>query len=532
MLGCGFFCYINEVSIDYVLLWMVATSTIVGLVSTVWHAGARARGWVLVHGALLLGVLLGGVGHWANAGSVAFGFWIVLVVVPTVAARRALTATVRQDWVSAAAWARVLALFHPFDGNRQQATYFGYRSAVDAGELDRARALLAELGKSPNWSERARFERLRLDHDWASVVGLVQTEKGGQFDLFLAPLYLRALGEVGELDTMWRVYDSLPRNLRQHPLLRLQVSALGGLQSAALQVIERSLPGFPQDAARVWQASALQVAGKADEATSLLEKIAEGSNAHRDARCRLSSPLPATAPSSTDAREIVARFERCLAEEAAISAPVSKRPLVTYALAVVLIVVFALSVPGGSEDPRNLIKLGALVVPTGLVRGSILFRVFAAGFLHFGWVHLVMNLVGLLLLGRSVERLWNGRVLLWLFLVCNVATYALAIPLTAATEHEPKILLGASAGVMGLVGALATFAATGYLVRRNRVLGQRLLLVGLVLLLQTAFDLLTPISGFLLHALGFACGALLAIPLALGYWRRREHLRRESAVNG
>ena len=135
--------------------------------------------------------------------------------------------------------------------------------------------------------------------------------------------------------------------------------------------------------------------------------------------------------------------------------------------------------------------------------------------------HLVMNLLGLWVLGRMIERSWGPFLLVGAFLGASVGAYVIGLFFMQASETQPKILLGASAGVLGLVGSLASFAAIGYFIGENRSLGQRVLWAGLIVALQLVFDAFHPVVSSFLHLAGIACGAVLALPYALFTFGRK-----------
>jgi membrane associated rhomboid family serine protease len=76
-------------------------------------------------------------------------------------------------------------------------------------------------------------------------------------------------------------------------------------------------------------------------------------------------------------------------------------------------------------------------------------------FVHFDLFHLAFNCVALYLFGIFLEDKRGGRLVLAVFLLSAViGNLAFAV----AKPSEPSILLGASAGVMGIIGALARLA--------------------------------------------------------------------------
>ena len=211
------------------------------------------------------------------------------------------------------------------------------------------------------------------------------------------------------------------------------------------------------------------------------------------------------------------------------SRPLDKppKPIATWALAATLLVVFLLGIPGGTTDQENLVNMGALILPQELRPGA--WRLVSAGFVHFGATHLALNLLALLLVGGALERLWGRLTLLGSFLGGSIGAYWLATLTLSASFEEPKELLGASAGVFGLVGALIVFELVGAAFKRTRLFNRRVLTLAVLVLAQLVFDWFTPIVSSFLHLAGIASGAIAALPLAI--WNFRPASSRHDEVS-
>lgn len=214
-------------------------------------------------------------------------------------------------------------------------------------------------------------------------------------------------------------------------------------------------------------------------------------------------------------------------------AQVEQRPWTTWALVGVLV---ALHVATGLDSrPKEglLVRLfwprpepvrvrwGALA-PERLADGE-LWRLVSYGFLHLDWLHLGLNALGLWGLGRVVEAVFGPVRALWLFVVSVVGGGLLSL-LGGGT-----VLVGASGGLFGLLGALVAF---GLLRRRalssslREVFGWRL---WPWILLNLALGLLLPWVNDKAHVGGLLAGALAA--LALGD-RVTEHAPRPAVSFG
>jgi rhomboid protease GluP len=131
-------------------------------------------------------------------------------------------------------------------------------------------------------------------------------------------------------------------------------------------------------------------------------------------------------------------------------------------------------------------------------------------FLHFGPVHLAMNMIGLLAIGPFVERAL-GR---WRYSVCylgaGIFSNALVVALALSERLRYELLVGASGSVMGLVGATAAICWQDWRRLKTQTARRRLRWAALVVVLQTVFDLATPQVSFSAHLSGAIAGFLIA----------------------
>ena len=128
-------------------------------------------------------------------------------------------------------------------------------------------------------------------------------------------------------------------------------------------------------------------------------------------------------------------------------------PIVTWGLlAANALVWLAASTAGDTRDPQVLIDFGAMFGP--LIVGGEYWRLFTAMFLHAGLAHLVMNGLGLFIVGRLVEKSFGHVRFLLIYLLAglfgSVASFGL---------NSVAVGAGASGAIFGTLGALAAFFA-------------------------------------------------------------------------
>lgn len=127
----------------------------------------------------------------------------------------------------------------------------------------------------------------------------------------------------------------------------------------------------------------------------------------------------------------------------------------TWLFIVLNVLAFALTLLAGADPTQGsaqvMLNLGANYPPLTL-RGEP-WRLFTAMFLHWGWPHLLMNMVALWSGGRIVET-WYGA---WRYTLLYLGS-GLAAGLVSSWWHPEALGAGASGAVFGVFGAL--FAVT------------------------------------------------------------------------
>ncbi|SNR28081.1 Membrane associated serine protease, rhomboid family [Haloechinothrix alba] len=133
-------------------------------------------------------------------------------------------------------------------------------------------------------------------------------------------------------------------------------------------------------------------------------------------------------------------------------ARVPSRPLVTYTLIALNVVVFVITAAQAQDVMRNfqseVMNLGVLV-PLVAATGEW-WRVITSGFLHIGLLHLAVNMFALWILGKELERVLGTARYLVLYLLSllggSVAVFAFSSPNTPVA--------GASGAVYGVLGGI------------------------------------------------------------------------------
>jgi rhomboid protease GluP len=162
---------------------------------------------------------------------------------------------------------------------------------------------------------------------------------------------------------------------------------------------------------------------------------------------------------------------------------------------------------GGSKNQFTLHRLGALE-PWAVRFGGEYWRMLTSLFLHYGPLHLIVNLYALFVIGPGMERIIGSVRFAFYYLLAGLGSSAGVLLLRLSGLSRPEQLVGASGCVMGIVGVWA-----GYLVRHRHepFAGRRLWNIVLIVVIQTAFDLSTPQISMAAHLSGLVTGVLLGL---------------------
>jgi rhomboid protease GluP len=516
---------------NYVLAWLAGSAAVFWLVVLTVRHRLSQPGWSAVS-LIVLALLLAGAAVWPDRhGWVAAVAWVVLVVLPSVGARLLERCVLAERYRAAAALARGIAVLHPCDGWRQLPRKIDVLGRTRLGDAAAARALLEEGdGEGTSAGRFAKMEILRAEGRWAEGRRWVEEEVSGR-DLAREPslrlFYLRALGETGDIEALLAAHARAPGAIgpfRTRALPHLFAAAFTGRVALVERLLDGPLACLSPALGAFWWATALQAAGEAAAAAPILERLAaspEGS-VRRAAASRLSEPVRVLAPEalSPAARAALDGFEREVDLEIFYSWGGPRRArLATAALIALNLFVYWIEIPGGPEDIGNLIRLGALLVPLDAAGGEW-WRVLTAGFLHFGPVHLAMNLLGLWIIGGYVERTW-GR---WRFLAgyfgSMIGSAIATLVILTASGQRPMVFVGASGGVLGVLGVGLASVLVGWRRLRAAVLRRQLAVFCLIIALQVLFDHFTPMVSSTAHLSGLAIGFTIGLPFALARSRQ------------
>lgn len=184
-----------------------------------------------------------------------------------------------------------------------------------------------------------------------------------------------------------------------------------------------------------------------------------------------------------------------------------KKAPCTIALIVLNVAVFIfLSFGGMTEDAYYMLQNGAMYVP--LLREGEYYRLLTSIFLHFGFSHLVNNMLMLGVMGWQLELVLGKLKFLLLYFAAGLCGNLLSAFAEIRTG-EYAVSAGASGAIFGVIGALLYIALRNH-GRIGTVSGQGILLM-IALTLYYGFTS-SGVDNFA-HIGGLAAGFLLSVLL-------------------
>ncbi len=137
-----------------------------------------------------------------------------------------------------------------------------------------------------------------------------------------------------------------------------------------------------------------------------------------------------------------------------------KKPVFTISLiAVNVIIFFALSFAGMTEDATFMLEHGAMYAPYVIEYGEY-YRIFTSMFLHFGFQHLMNNMVMLAAVGWNLETEIGKIKFFAIYMASGLGGNLLSMWHEVRIE-EYFVSAGASGAIFGLIGAAIYIAVRG-----------------------------------------------------------------------
>jgi len=503
---------------DYatVAFWLVVSSCVAGLIVTWIHMRFAARGWLAVYLAILFLAVTGWLQEQAAIVYVACALWFVLVLLPTWIGKLYDRRFMQHDYADARRLARIVRWLHPADGWIETPNIIRALELAQKGDLAAASEMLTRFQEVRSMIGLAAIANLyRITNQWEELLAW-QSRHREEIERHphLFQSVLRALGETGDVRGLVEFYHGHRQKIGNlvpaaRDVCRLMLFAFCGKRQAVERLFAGSLAVLPAPIRAFWLATADREAGASESARRQFEELLPGADAllRRAIERRLSRMSVVSAPLDGAAERVFEEEsrEQCHEQKFGVQRSLfSNRARATQVfLAVNLLAFLAESCLGGGTNMDVLYRLGALFPPA--VREGEWWRLITSLFLHFGALHLAMNMLGLWLLGPFVEFALGFRRFVVVYLLAGVGSMAMVMALSSPADAEP-LTVGASGSIMALVGAAGALMLRGWLREKALAAKRRLLLMLLIVSMQILFDLTTPHVSMTAHLSGVFIG--------------------------
>jgi rhomboid protease GluP len=411
----------------------------------------------------------------APVGAVGLGAGACLLVIGPLSRRLARRANQAEHWSLARALYEVADVLAPGTGAREEKRLAAAFAEIHAGHVDEAiSALRIVRDRAPPPAHRAIDEHITMIYmtawRWAQAIehaeatllrsagGSEAATRSMQVREVSASLWVEligAYGRVGDLDSAASMLEAFEAEMGEQPQAaplihraRLVFLAMCGQLDAVRTLAAPSHARHMRKAARrYWVGVAAERAGQRDVATAELQHAVAAS---RGRSRRMAQAALEACPGSTPAE--------LSAEATAVAEHAARRPVPTWRVppqpwltwiwcAACAAVALAMSAFGDAADVGTLVRSGAVV--RTLVTEGQWWRLATAVFVHVGVVHVVVNLIGLWVIGRLAEETFGKLRAAFLFAACGVAGAA-----ASYLGASAGISAGASGAIVGLLGAV------------------------------------------------------------------------------
>jgi rhomboid protease GluP len=503
-------------SLNLILIQLVSMSCLLMLL----QASRFARGWVLLAGANLVFLGVAYLRQPWRAGLVSGCLWALTILIPLLGYGRVYRLVLRENYTQARRLATWLRWLHPLDGMVEYPHLLKGLELGQKGQLEAATELLQRYQTRQSSAQRTVTALLyRMNAQWDDLVQWVKQTPDftGSEDASVATIYLRALGETGDLQGLLRGVDHFERrfvrgNSSLIGLVRMVALAFAGRTTAVQQLLATSLSLYPEPTRQFWLLTAELAAGDPNAFDKLIA-LSNRSDAvmQRAIAWRLAHPPMLPVQLTPELQQRLDTLARSAEHDARYGYQIwmhRVKPYATYALIAANLAMFALTLRlGGSDDLETLYHLGALV-PEVVLAGEW-WRLLAAMFLHAGWLHLIANMMGLFLFGSLVEGSLGRRKFLLCYLASGLGSMLVVTLLPLWLAMPDQITVGASGAIMGMVGTQAAILLKGWRTEKAAIARDRLRLILVIVGLQVVSDLLTPQVSLIGHVSGLVIGCIM-----------------------
>ncbi len=458
------------------------------------------------------------------AGFVGATLWFLLIMTPSLLMQYAHRLTLKQNYKGAYFIARAISLIIPEKNTRVGAEMLQAEVYLQTGLPEQALEIFKKYSDPSTYSGRSAIVGVfRSQNQWAEMEQWTESileKEDVQKDPALVTYHLRALGETGKFALLLQTYHRFKALLaKTNPATfknysRMYIFSFTGRKEELEKMFQGPLLELPSAYKQFWLATAEFALGHDQVARTMLEGIKDKVDpfVRAGVEKRLSSPPAAAANTiGSDTRQLIDDMVKEMEQEKKYgigpTVGMKNAPITKILVGLILMVFIAEEYFGGSTNSGVLYFLGAFVPET--VLAGQWWRVLASLFLHYGYIHLIFNLVALMIFGPFLEKSLGKIKYLLVYFVSGILGMMVILPLTMWNMVDSYMAIGASGCIMGVVGATAAIQLKGWLSEKALTAYNRLIPLLSIVVLQAAFDLFYLKGSFLIHLSGALVGFLI-----------------------
>lgn len=522
--------------LNRLLTWMVYLSCF-SLLFMGFRWGKAAKGWVLIAGSLLGFTIILQQVLPDLVGLLSGAIWVAVVLVPQRGSIHINQLTWQHRFKTARRWAQVLRILHPMDHFWAWPQYLYGMELAQSGQLSEAITTLHPFSESTSLMGLvARCQIFRYQGQWQELLDWM-TQQLPQETLIksgsLMTTYLMALGETDQRNAMVLALEQYQPKLASTTskdywdLSRLTVFAYCGQPEMVTRLLQGPLATLSDHSQQFWLSTAITAAGEQDKAQPSIDQLIEsGDCLYAQTLLKRPSQMSIDECLTDHGQHLLKTWGNDLfpelQERSRQTSRVWESPITLGLIAMNLAMFVAEIGMGGSTDSSALYALGALI-PQKVVAGEW-WRLLAATFLHFGPLHLGLNMFGLGLLGPFVEKMLGAVRFLLSYLATALGSMLALTLLTVTNIYITPAAVGASGAIMGLIGTEAAIQFRILQYQPSKVATARLRLISFFVVIQMIFDLTTPQVSFMGHTSG------LMIGFGVGWCLKLKHFNRMTST--
>jgi rhomboid protease GluP len=526
----------------------------------------QSSGWRIVAGAILGCLAIGwGIPVLPIFLTIAVLIWLIFLLLPIQGFAQVERLVRQEKYQLAARWMDYTRCLHPFDGWWEYPDLLRGLALAQVGQLAAAQQIFQQQPTANTSIGRlATILFHRLNGNWAGFVQWLQPQppkSAVRQDPNVQLMYLRSLGELGQVNELLDALNACDRLLRQagHPVFlntaRMYALAFCGQPESLAWLFQQQLRTIPADTQQFWQATAHQRSGNQSQATQLFKTLSQTASpglksAIADRLTAYTNEPPVLTP---DCQQYLAHLQSQITQE--VASPIQVRPnlkqipvtttLIGINVAIYLglnllpIVMTLIALGLTAANQLGDAKLEALsrivtsivdvyelgVLYPALVQQGEWWRMLTAAFLHGGWFHLLSNMLGLYVLGGIVEPLLGKWRYTIGYFVTGIGSMAAVTVLNNAKMIQESAVVGASGAIMGLLGMMGAIFLVRWLRFKETIAAQRLRMVGIIAIFQIISDNLVANVSKAGHLSGLIIGLFVGLMLVKTMTLRRSGAR-------